>query len=469
MKDSQFYIGSGTQFRFLSLVAPSEIPLRLIVGPSLRVSTANKNTEQWFNDNLLHFKEPPGAYATASEQKTLGLTCSFQSLDLGILLKVDGDLRTCESGSRITELLLHAVSHTALTVGYPDSCEGLSLEGRTGKPIVDQIPNGQLAFVCAVPLCSDNLRVCEAPEWPSTPPPEGFDSECGRAIGFDKSLQATESKASNKCHRLRLMFDDAVTESHRAKRRSAISIPCPMNSAESQQELPSELISAGVSHTFKTSSEGKIMTRGPHHSRSGSPDSRYTAAENRPRSSQSMKLSSPHQIINTAAIDSNSSALYTGNLIEHRNKKTLARTVMAGMRLYGLAQKRKSNVPGMCPGSAAERHSNEDDEDEYKLVYHQTFKAAAFALRRSTTTFPVDQGTMRDVVDRLLGMFCNNEVKAKARRERSVSPWTKTNAGNSNSGDHGFDMPSSSARITRRMSMAEKPHPPTSIESTNSS
>ena len=48
----------------------------------------------------------------------------------------------------------------------------------------------------------------------------------------------------------------------------------------------------------------------------------------------------------------------------------------------------------------------EGEEEEYKLVYHHTFKAAAFALRGRMRREVVGQEAMRDIVDRMLEIFC---------------------------------------------------------------
>ena len=43
--------------------------------------------------------------------------------------------------------------------------------------------------------------------------------------------------------------------------------------------------------------------------------------------------------------------------------------------------------------------------DEYKLIYHQTFKAASFAFRARWATQTISQSIMRQVVDQLLDLF----------------------------------------------------------------
>lgn len=87
---------------------------------------------------------------------------------------------------------------------------------------------------------------------------------------------------------------------------------------------------------------------------------------------------------------------------DSRNRQTITKTVMAGMRMYGL-QQRKAGEGQMNSESVPETASN---DEEYKLVYHQTFKGTVFALRREMGVALVRPDAVREVVDRLLAVFC---------------------------------------------------------------
>lgn len=79
-----------------------------------------------------------------------------------------------------------------------------------------------------------------------------------------------------------------------------------------------------------------------------------------------------------------------------RNRQTISKTVMAGMRMYGLQQRK----------GADSQIDTALGDDEYKGVYHQTFKGAVFALRRGFETELLRPDAVREVVDRLLAVFC---------------------------------------------------------------
>ena len=98
-----------------------------------------------------------------------------------------------------------------------------------------------------------------------------------------------------------------------------------------------------------------------------------------------------------------------------RNKAALTKVVMAGMRLHGLQQKKrpgKSSAMEDRPNTATSTGDTTpfDAEDEFKLVYHQTFKAAMFAFRRHFNVQAISQGIMRDIVDRILSLFCSDPL-----------------------------------------------------------
>lgn len=76
---------------------------------------------------------------------------------------------------------------------------------------------------------------------------------------------------------------------------------------------------------------------------------------------------------------------------ESRNKEALSRVVMAAMRMHGLQQRKKtrSRRTSVAPGVEESQNLSEEAEaeeaakdEEFKLMYHQTYKGAAFVLVR---------------------------------------------------------------------------------------
>jgi hypothetical protein len=72
-----------------------------------------------------------------------------------------------------------------------------------------------------------------------------------------------------------------------------------------------------------------------------------------------------------------------------RNKEALSRVVMAAMRMHGLQQRKKnrSRHESVAPGIEDSRDLGAETaaeevvkDEEYKVMYHQTYKGAAFAF-----------------------------------------------------------------------------------------
>ncbi|KAK4550813.1 hypothetical protein LTR36_000393 [Oleoguttula mirabilis] len=107
--------------------------------------------------------------------------------------------------------------------------------------------------------------------------------------------------------------------------------------------------------------------------------------------------------------------------IETKNKDIISRIVMAGMRLYGVSQTkaRKSRASSTVASPAIEvtfeqREAERLKDEEYKLTYHQVFKGTCFAFRGHMSTAPLQPHTeaLRETVDRLLAIFCNDPLEA---------------------------------------------------------
>jgi hypothetical protein len=133
------------------------------------------------------------------------------------------------------------------------------------------------------------------------------------------------------------------------------------------------------------------------HSRTNS-TSGGTAEQNRRLLSRSPSISSDiRPLSRKGPVDSMSkrsslsrvSSLNENASIEARNKDTISRLVMAGLRLYGFQPRKKpshsrrvSEVNAQAPKSGGESLTQEDAErdEEYKLIYHQAYKGTVFAF-----------------------------------------------------------------------------------------
>lgn len=130
------------------------------------------------------------------------------------------------------------------------------------------------------------------------------------------------------------------------------------------------------------------------------------------------------------------------------NKAALIKVIMAGMRLHGLQQKKKPASKSQL-SSQTTPHTETDAvaieaEDEYKFVYHQTFKAATFTFRKYLDAKIIPQEAMRDIVDQLLMMFCTDPLNLDRVTDCGDLQVNETTNGLPSSSP--FDKPSSQAR-----------------------
>lgn len=134
---------------------------------------------------------------------------------------------------------------------------------------------------------------------------------------------------------------------------------------------------------------------------------------------------------------------------ESRNKEALTKVVMAAMRMHGMQQRKKTKPrrASMAPGldehqSLAEEVTAEDTakDEEYKQIYHQTYRGAVLALVCTTTrllcslltTFQRNHMTekplhaqpdrMRDLVEQFLALFLNDPLAQPLPSDEATHP-----------------------------------------------
>ena len=79
-----------------------------------------------------------------------------------------------------------------------------------------------------------------------------------------------------------------------------------------------------------------------------------------------------------------------------RNKPILQKLIMANLTSFGLS--RKKGVVALAGGNEEEGRRAQDEDDEYKLIYHTMFKSVTFALRKRWDVDYVDSETMKELV-----------------------------------------------------------------------
>lgn len=375
----------------------------------------------------------------------------------GILLKVEGDGSERGCCPWPTEILLYAAVlegkeglPTPPASSSPTPLEQVDPESRN-----DPIP---VLKVFALPLCSDITRRARAASGLSSPPPEKVAS--GKSAYFLPDAPAEET-LNSKRQRLSSRFEDATKQRRRAKGRGGEGVAKAMANLDmlaSPHGLPKsaaieEISSFAVVIPKKRVGLSRVATMP---SLAGFDSTRQAS---RSGSFAPTKRSSLHRVENAMTPSEGTGSLDADTHMTHQNRAALAKVVMAGMRLHGVQQRK---APGKDSdsrklsrtASMAGSEASLEGEDEYKLIYHQTFKAAAFTFREHISVRGVSQDAMRDVVDKLLNLFCTDPLAKDGYDELFLL----ATQGLATESSKAFDLPSSSAPPTMPAAGCSTPH-----------
>ena len=403
-------LSPDAQLHFLSLVDVARIPLYLAAGPSCDVCTENEATTRWLTEAVLDCEES-GFYEDASREPWWS-HLGGQS-ENGILLRVDNKSDE-ERGTRnvITEVLLYAaVTKTNTALPTPPASSSPAPPDEDTADASDQ--DGKTVKVYALPLCSNitgrtkiSMEMCSsiATEFQSA----GQARFLPHAHDPDRVTQPVPQKRQS----ISSLFEDATKKRRKLKGRGGESISQAMAGIDrppSQHGLPEKQETPQPQENDlrrKSLSRATSMTSiaGSEHSR---PTSRAGPLANGKRSSL-------HRVESIISPCDSPTPLDADGSHAQQNKAALTKVVMAAMRLHGLQQKKrpasKSQLPTQITMPLETNSAANEAEDEYKVVYHQTLKAAMFTFRQYLNNQAIPQEAMRDVVDRLLTMFCNDPM-----------------------------------------------------------
>ncbi|KAF1364101.1 hypothetical protein EJ07DRAFT_173073 [Lizonia empirigonia] len=379
------------------------MPLYLAAGPSYDVWTTSEASEAWFESVLLSQPAPWTAAGGTHEWWTLA---SAQS-PVGVLVQADTHRNT--RPPRVTEILFYGT--TAATPGL--------------------LPE---LHVHALPLSSDLLyQNTAASHLP--PSPAASSTHQPREIEAQFLPPLHNSQIAPKSpKRKRHLFEEATIAKRKAKGKGGEAVAAAAARATEAQRPYTHRKSISIDSTS-----------------SPFPDSRPSSAHGAlPRPSSRQLSPSPSISSDTRPLSrkdaaeahgrrSNLSRVDTISLqpeeptTESRNKEALSKVVMAAMRMHGLQQRKKiksrraSMAPGLEESQPTAREFTADDaekDEEFKLIYHQTYKGAALALRKHMTEKPLhaQPDRMRDLVEQFLALFLNDPLAQPIPLEDAVNP-----------------------------------------------
>ncbi|KAF3036718.1 hypothetical protein E8E12_007327 [Didymella heteroderae] len=442
---------NATSLRFLSTVDTARIPLYLAVGPSYDVWTTSEASEAWFESILLSLPTAAESSNGANEWWKLARAQS----PIGVLAQVESP-GTTNLEPKVTELLFYGT--IAATPG----------EGLPTPPSSQDAPNAQLGLlpelrVHALPLSSDLLYqdtvLSPIPPSPmlSTTDQTSVIEACYLPPLHEPLIVPRSPK------RKRDLFEEATLARRKAKGKGGEGIAAAAaRGTESQR---------AYAHRKSISIDSKA---------SPFPDSRPSSAHGAPPRQTSRQLSRSPSITSeirplsrkdTADVPGRRSHLSRVDTIsshpeeptvESRNKEALTKVVMAAMRMHGLQQRKRTKLrrTSMAPGMeesqpAAEEQTAEDavKDEEYKQIYHQTYRGAVLALRKHMTVRPLhaQPDRMRDLVEQFLTLFLSDPLAQPLPSDEPTNPAATPGikqAGIFGSSHHAspFDLPSGMRR-----------------------
>ena len=433
------FAGQGVTLTFLSFVEIACIPLNTFLGPALEVYTNTESTKTWFNTHLLRSVEQDNTHDDHSQVAAQWWTRGYFQSDLGVLVKVNGDLKIHGLRGKITELLLYAceslVPERDQDVLLTPPRSSSPSAGHEDLPDAEQ-EGGCKAAVYARLISSDlchkasqyRIDLCQAPE--------GSALESPRFLTPPPEETPNEQHLLQKRQRLESLFDDATRQNKKSRRRGGESVAKLMASNDNSsislqterdgQPLAGEDEASVSSIAARTTRPRLGKAQGL--SRSQSLGSIHGLDDIRPRSRNSnlsvQKRSSLNCVASFATFESSFPVGEVSDGLEQQNKNALTRVVMAGMRMYGFQPKRRPTLSRATTEESSQPLTSDatpGDEDEYKNMYHHTLKAVSFSFRNHMAKEIISQHIMRDVVDRQLMMFCNDPMQTDQNSESFMS------------------------------------------------
>lgn len=404
-------------------VNPALIPLYARSGPNLELHTANIDTSEWLKNKLL-------GNTWLDEGELDGLQ-TFQC-PVGLLIGVDGTARPSVSGGSTSDLLVYGVLSTSTSVVRPPTPPVSSSSGHDPTP---SVVKGELRIYCA-PLAAS--LITKAQSLPS--PPRSSEDDDAQLAEFLPDFRSPSPKRK----RVATLFESAAQHHRRVRQKGGEAVSQMMAHSLSQpsqqlqtlrvkreSEEPFSAADRIASQRSKSISGGSLRTA---QSRPGSARGRAQSVSKRgtPLLESTRRVSSP--ALPSSDGKPESSGPKDAETIILENKNIITRTTLTCMRLYGFNRKvsrshapegtdldtqhfeRDSRTP--APEGPLTSSASNTDEDGFKSMYHATYRASSFALRRYLKEPPSTDGTSRPLpplldkgkamsyIDEFLRLFC---------------------------------------------------------------
>lgn len=422
-----------------SFVNPALIPLHARAGPNLEFHTSSAAASQWLQRKLT------GAIWLHEDEFEL-----HQSLQcpVGLLVSVEGTPLK-KTGVATSDLLIYGVLSSATSCARPPTPPHSSPSETNGQANASATKSYELR-IYAAPLSTALLTQAQA--FPSPPQSDG------EHVSTQAEFLPDISSPSPKRKRVATLFEVAAQHHRRVRQRGGEAVSqlmAPSRSLSSSQNLQQLRVKREpeddspslpsldriVGHRSRSASIGTNLHRPGSRIGRGTPGLNADPQKRAPTPNPFLDSKSGRGVQQTQApaasteekTSSTPDSPQTAESIIAENKNLITRTILTCMRLYGFHRSNtRSSTSKATPGDPEPETTSvtpvpealraetpapvvSADDDEFKAMYHATYKAAAFALRKylkdgpsgpGSTPLRLEKGKAMTCIDELLRLFC---------------------------------------------------------------
>lgn len=438
------------------MVNPALIPLYARAGPSVELHSTTEETSEWLKSRLL------GGIWLDEDDGTIFERFTTIQCPVGLLVSVTSSQTYTSAANNVSDLLVYGILSSSQDESRirprspPDSS---SLVGENGSYGQSSKIRRELRIYAAPLATSYAQKVQDIPSPPSSVAGDDTASGNSKDETFANFLPDLRSP-SPKRKRILSLFEGAAQHHRRVRQREMMPQLSSMKIKRETDELGSPMmgqmdlrrarsLSLGGSQLSKLSESAGVGEKRPGSSKGTLNRRESKSGLNLSQVSSNIEATRSQSVVPSPTIDfvkpappndvpePQSSSPTDGETLVTRNKDLVTRTILTCMRLYGYnrkANRSKSVAVGMRePSHEPDAYQRENsmmpeyssisvaEEDDFKAMYHATYRAATFALRHylkmaTAETLPpvLSKDTATNVIDGILKLFCDDQLKPVA-------------------------------------------------------
>ena len=423
---------------------PALIPLHARSGPNLELHTTNGGALQWLQRKLA------GAIWLNEDEEDV---CQSIQCPVGLLVSIDSStIRRPGMGTFTSDCLIFGVLSSVSSSASPPTPPRSSPHDTNTQAIDSPVKKYEMR-IYAAPLSMSLVEKAQA--YPSPP-----SSSVGDHISTQAEFLPDITSPSPKRKRVATLFEVAAQHHRRVWQRggeavSQMMAPSrPFSSSQNIRSLrvkcePDDEPSNNPGHDRSAARRSRSISASTNLHRSSSTrgaraipdlnidpqkdatlDPKYRRASQHIETLPSLSSSVEHQ-----KSSARNSPPRDSDTVIAENKNLIIRTVLTCMRLYGFHRSNtrsstsnlgqggsgdpeavtRSSTPvpeGLRTDTLALTINTATDDEEFKNLYHATYKAAAFALRKylkeSAPPLVLEKSRAMSCIDKLLRTFCED-------------------------------------------------------------